>query len=383
MDSAVPGAAFVAQTGGTEVAAVAVTTLGALARHLESQGLTSETAGSEHTPICGVNTLEDAAEGEISFLSNPRYRQLALESKASALIVGTDVDLSFRIPTLRCKDPYAALTMAAIHIHGYRRHPQWGISERATVAPSASIGDGASIAGGATIEEHVVIGRNAVVYPGTYVGRNVTIGDDVVLYPNVTIYEQCVLGHRVTVHAGSIIGEDGLGYAPLEGKWLKIPQVGHVVIGDDVEIGANCAIDRATMGTTRIGTGTKFSNLIAIGHGAKVGEDCMLVALVGIAGSTVVGRHVTIAGQAGVIGHIRVGDDVQIGAQSGVTDSLEAGSKVLGSPAVPIGDAKRQFLLVKRLPQMKERIRVLEGEVRELRRTLEEHTERTGSASGE
>ena len=281
---------------------MAATKLGALARHLESQGLTSEIVGDEQTPILGVNTLEDAVEGELSFLTNPKYRQLAVESRASAIIVGREETLRFKVPVLRCKDPYAALTVAAIHIHGNRHHPQWGISARATISPSARIGAGASIAAGVTIEDDVVIGKHAVAYPGVYVARNVTIGDDVVLYPNATVYEDCALGNRVTIHAGTVIGEDGLGYAPLDRAWLKIPQVGRVVIGDDVEIGSNCTIDRATMGATRIGSGTKFSNLIAVGHGTTIGEDCMLVAQVGIAGSAVIGKHVTIAGQAGIVG---------------------------------------------------------------------------------
>ena len=361
---------------------MATTTLAELARHLESQGLPSEVVGDPQTPISGVNTLEDATEGDVSFLTNPKYRHRARESKASAIIVRSDEDLAFRAAVLKCADPYAALTMATIHIHGYRRHPQWGISERANIAPSAKIGEGASIAAGATIEEDVVIGLNAVVYPGAYVARRVTVGDDVVLYPNVTIYEECVLGDRVTIHAGTVIGEDGLGYAPLGGKWLKIPQVGCVLMGDDVEIGANCTIDRATMGTTRIGSGTKFSNLIAIGHGTRIGEDCMLVAQVGIAGSVTIGRHVTIAGQAGIVGHIEIGDEVQIGAQSGVIESLADGVKVLGAPAVAINEAKRQFLLVRRLPEMKDRIKALENEVRDLRRMIQDSDGACGSEPG-
>ncbi len=350
---------------------MAVTTLAALARHLETQGLTSDIVGDAQTVVQRVNTLEDAVEGEISFLTNPKYRQAALESKASALIVGQDENLAFNIPVLKCKDPYAALTLATVHIHGYRRHPQWGISPRAIIAPSARIGTGASIAAGATVDEDVVIGRNVVIYPGTYVARNVTLGDDVVLYPNVTIYDDCALGDRVTVHAGTVIGEDGLGYAPVGRKWLKIPQVGRVVLAADVEIGANCTIDRATVGTTRIGAGSKLSNLIAIGHGTKIGEDCLFVAQVGIAGSATIGKHVTIAGQAGIVGHIQIGDDVQIGAQAGVTESIEAGIKVLGAPAVPLNEAKRQVLLVKRLPEMKDRLKALEEEVQALRRLIQ------------
>ena len=348
------------------------TTLAALARHLQEQGLASEIVGDGQTRVRSVNTLEDAVEGDISFLTNPRYRPRAVDSQASAIIVGQDENLAFDVPILKCADPYAAVTLATIHIHGYRRHPQWGISDRATIAEGARLGPGASIASGVTIEDGVSIGKNAVIYPGTYVARNVTIGDDVVLYANVTIYDDCVLGDRVTIHAGTVIGEDGLGYAPLGNKWLKIPQIGHVIIEDNVEIGSNCTIDRATMGTTRIGSGTKLSNLIAVGHGTKIGEDCMLVALVGIAGSAIIGKHVTVAGQAGVVGHITVGDGVQIGAQAGVTDSIEPGTSVLGSPAVPINEAKRQLLLVQRLPEMKQRLRKLEQEVRDLRRAVEE-----------
>jgi UDP-3-O-[3-hydroxymyristoyl] glucosamine N-acyltransferase len=362
------------------VRGVATTTLGALARHLDSQGFTNELVGDAETVLRGVNTLDDAVAGEISFLTNPKYRQLARRSMASALIVGRDEDLSFDIPVLKCADPYAALTAATVHIHGYRRHPRWGISAGATVANSAHIGPGASIASGATVEEDAVIGKNAVIYPGVYVGRNVRIGDDVVLYPNVTIYEDCRLGHRVTLHAGTVIGEDGLGYAPVEGKWFKIPQVGRVEVGDDVELGANCTIDRATLGTTRIGAGTKFSNLIAIGHGTKIGEDCMFVAHVGIAGSAVIGRHVTIAGQAGVVGHIQIGDNVQIGAQAGVTESIEPGVTVLGAPAVPINEAKRQMLLVQKLPELRQRLKAMEEELAALRRAVES---RQGSAASE
>lgn len=347
------------------------TTLADLARHLGTQGIDGRVVGDERVELRGVNTLEDAALGDLSFLTNPKYRHRAVDSKASAIIVSADESTEFAIPLLRCTDPYAALTVATIHLHGYRRHPQWGVSPRATVSAQATIGVGASIAGGATIEEGVAIGARAVIYPGVYVARNVTIGDDVLLYPNVTIYEDCKLGARVTIHAGSVIGEDGLGYAPVGGKWLKIPQVGCVIVDDDVEIGANCTIDRATVGATRIGSGTKFSDLVAIGHGAKVGRDCMLVAQVGIAGSAVIGNHVTIAGQAGVVGHIEIGDNAQVGAKAGVVDTVEPGVKVLGAPAVPIAEARRQMLLIQRLPELNKRMKAMEHEMERLHKLLQ------------
>src|SRR5262249_46304409 len=157
------------------------------------------------------------------------------------------------------------------------------------------------------------------------------VGDNVTLYSNVVLYDDTILGNRVTIHAGTVIGEDGLGYAPYNGRWLKIPQIGCVEIGDDVEIGSNCSIDRATLGRTRIGAGVKFRNLIAVGHGTQSGDDCLFVAQVGLAGSVNVGKHVTMAGQAGVVGHIRVGDNATVGAKAGVTNNVADGETVLGA----------------------------------------------------
>jgi UDP-3-O-[3-hydroxymyristoyl] glucosamine N-acyltransferase len=171
----------------------------------------------------------------------------------------------------------------------------------------------------------------------------------------------------VTIHAGSVVGEDGLGYAPHGDRWVKIPQVGRAVIGNDVEIGANCTIDRATLGQTEIGSGTKFGNVVVIGHGTKVGKDCVFVGLVGVAGSVTVGRHVTLAGQVGVAGHLAIGDHARVGAQSGISGSIEPSAEVLGSPAIPISEAKRSFHLVRKLPDWVKRIKELEREVRELR----------------
>jgi len=193
----------------------------------------------------------------------------------------------------------------------------------------------------------------------------------VTLFPNVVVYEQCVLGDRVTVHAGSVIGEDGLGYAPVGEKWIKIPQIGNAVIGDDGEIGANCTIDRATLGSTVISRGTKFSNLIAVGHGTRIGEDCLFVAQVGIAGSVQVGRHVVMAGQAGVVGHITIGDNATVGAKAGVTNTIEPGVTVLGQPAVPINECKRQVAVAQRLPELKNEVKRLRRDLDRLRKQIE------------
>ena len=341
-----------------------------LSEHLTASGLPNTIEGDPRLTIDGVNTLEDAGPGELSFLANPRYRNRLADTKASVVLVDRQVSVPEGVSAIRSDDPYAALCMVVAKVHGHRRHPQWGVSERADIADSAKLGRDASIAPGATIADSVTIGDRATIYPGSYVADRCVIGDDLTLYPNVVIYDDSILGNRVTIHAGTVIGEDGLGYAPVGQQWLKIPQAGRVVIHDDVEIGANCTIDRATLGCTEIGAGTKFSNLVAIGHGAKIGPNCMVVAQVGVAGSTTVGKHVTMAGQSGVVGHVSVGDNASIGAQAGVKNDVEPDTTVLGSPAVPIAEAKRQMLMVQRLPEMRQQIKKLEAEVKALREAL-------------
>ena len=205
------------------------------------------------------------------------------------------------------------------------------------------------------------------MYPGVYIGENCRLGDDCVLYPNVVIYDNTILGDRVTIHAGSVIGEDGLGYAPVGEKWRKIPQVGIVEIGDDVEIGANCAIDRATLGRTVIATGTKFSNLVAIGHGTKIGEHCMFVAQVGVAGSVTVGKHVTMAGKVGVAGHLEIGDYAELSAMCGVMKNVPPKTRVAGVPAVPSKHFMRAVSIMERLPQRAREIKQLQAEVDRLK----------------
>jgi UDP-3-O-[3-hydroxymyristoyl] glucosamine N-acyltransferase len=278
-----------------------------------------------------------------------------------------------RLGLIRTDEPYAAITALIVALHGYRRHclPQQAAPE-ACIALSAKIGSNCTIHPHVYIDEDVVIGDNAVIYSGCYVGPRCRIGNDALLYPNVVLYEQTVIGHRVTIHACSVIGEDGLGYAPVGGKWVKIPQIGCVEIGDDVEIGANCTIDRATLGKTRIGAGTKLSNLIAIGHGTHIGEHCLFVAQVGLAGSVNVGNHVTMAGQVGVVGHISIGDNATIGAKAGVTNSVPPGETYLGQPAIPIRDMKRQVAYAMRLPELNKSVRDLEKRNRELEARLAE-----------
>ena len=319
-------------------------------------GLDARLEGKDRS-IRAVNTLENAADGELSFLSNPRYTDALRDTRASAVVLKEGFELPNGLSAIRCDDPYAAITVAIINIHGYRNHPQWGISDQAMIDPSAKIGANANIAGGVTIGAGACVGDNCTLYPGCYIADRVRIGHDATLYPNVAIYNDSEIGNRVTIHAGSVIGQDGLGFAPHNEKWIKIPQVGKTIIGDEVEIGANCAIDRATLGTTEIGSGTKFGNVVVIGHGTKIGPDCLFVGLVGIAGSVKVGRHVTLAGQVGVAGHVNIGDDVRAGAQSGIAGNVEEKSEILGVPAMPLDQAKRSYIAIAKLPEWIKRVR--------------------------
>ncbi len=345
-------------------------TLRELADFLASVGMVCSIEGDETATVSSVATLDDAGEGQISFLSNPKYEKDLAGTRATAVLVRPELKPKRKLNLLRTADPYAAVTACIVRLHGYRQHPRWGVSPRAHIAEGARIGAEANIAPGVHIEADVQIGDKATIYPGVYIARGCRIGNELTLFPNVVIYENCVLGDRVTIHAGTVIGEDGLGYAPVNEKWVKIPQIGNVVIGNDVEIGANCTIDRATLGNTVIAAGTKFSNLIAIGHGTKIGEDCLFVAQVGIAGSVSVGRHVTMAGQAGVVGHIQIGDHATIGAKAGVVNSIEPHATVLGQPAVPINECKRQIAVAQKLPAIKKEVLRLRRDVDELIKEL-------------
>ncbi len=347
-------------------------TLRELADFLATQSMPAQIEGDPATVITAVNTLEDATPSEISFLANPKYEKLLATTRAGAVIVDRVVKPPRPMTLVRMEKPYPALMAAIVRIHGYRQHPNWGgIHLSATLGKNVQIGKNPRIGPGATVESDVTIGDNVVLYPGVYVGRGCRLGNDVVLYPHVVIYEQVILGHRVTIHAGSVIGEDGLGYAPVGDEWFKIPQVGNVVIEDDVEIGANCTIDRATLGRTVIGRGSKLSNLIAIGHGTRVGEQAMFVAQVGLAGSVTVGKHVQMAGQAGVVGHVHIGDRATVGAKAGVVNDVEPNTYVLGQPAIKASDTKRHIFLIQKLPEMRTRLKALEAEVAQLKATLQ------------
>ena len=315
--------------------------------------------------ITGAATLSEAGEGEISFLANPRYVKELHACSASAIIVGKKIDCPNRT-LIHCGDPYYAFMQAVVLLYGHRDHEKVGISERASVAANAKIGVDVDIHDFSVISHEVEIGDNTRIYPNCTIGPGTKIGQDCIIYPNVTIYDGCTIGDHVTIHAGSVIGQDGFGYATHDGIHHKIPQVGGVIIEDDVEIGANCAIDRGTLGDTIIGKGSKFSNLIAIGHNTRIGPYSLLVAQVGIAGSVQVGHHSIFGGQAGIVGHIKIGDNVKIGAQAGVINDVPDNQSIAGSPAWPITQTKRSLMLLKELPEFRKKLRGLEKTIGEV-----------------
>lgn len=340
--------------------------VGELARFLTDQGLRVNLVGNPETVVHRINTLEDARPGDITFLANRKYFSLINGTQATAIILPETISGPDHLVQIKVDDSYFAMCLIIELLHGHRRHCLDGIHPNACIDPTARIGKNASIGAGVMICRNTVVGDNAVLYSGCFIGPDCRIGNNVQLYPNVTVYDDTVVGDNVTIHAGTVVGEDGFGYATHGGTHHKIPQIGNVVIEDDVEIGANCAIDRASIGSTVIGKGTKFSNLIAIGHGTKVGPHCLLVAQVGIAGSTKLGHHVTLGGQVGVVGHIAIGDHVTVAAKSGIINNVEGGMTLLGQPALPIQESKRQILMIGKLPEMREQLKAIQKQIDQL-----------------
>jgi UDP-3-O-[3-hydroxymyristoyl] glucosamine N-acyltransferase len=335
-------------------------TLGELAEYVGGR-----VRGDAGVKIRSAATLGRAGEGDISFLSNEKYEKQLLSTKASAVIVGKDT-VAASAPLLVAEDPYYAFMQIMVLLHGHRKHKKVGISPKAVISDSAKVGAGCHIHEFATIADGAKVGDGCVIYPCAYIGENVQIGNDCILYPNAVIYEGCRIGNRVIINSNATVGEDGFGFASHNGVHHKIPQIGCVVIEDDVEIGAGCGIERGTLNDTIIGQGSKLGDLVAIGHGTKVGPHCLLVAQVGIAGSTTMGHHCIVGGQAGIVGHITIGNNVAIGAQAGVINSVSDGKVVLGAPAIDANQGKRAYGMIQYLPEMRQSIRDLQTQIERL-----------------
>jgi len=311
--------------------------------------------------VSGIAGVDEAGPGQVTFLSNPKYARQARETKASAIIAKQPV-AGAGCAFLLTPDPYLAFALAVGQFHPPVRLAA-GISAQASVHPTAVLGEEVHVGPFAVVAEGAVIGDRVTLYPGAYVGKGTVVGEDTVLHPRVTLYERVRVGKRVLLHAGCVIGSDGFGFAPTPQGYRKIPQVGTVEIGDDVEIGANTTIDRAALGVTRIGAGTKLDNLIQVGHNVEIGRDAVIAAQVGISGSVRIGNRVMIGGQSGLAGHLEVGDGVMLGAKTGVAVSLSAKENRVwsGTPAMPHRTWLKMATLLPRLPELFRRVARLEG----------------------
>lgn len=307
--------------------------------------------------------IEEASSGSLSFLSNPKYEQYLYTTKASIVIVNDDLKLDRPISStiVRVKNAYLAFS-TLLELYNRMRLDKTGIEERAFIDASAKIGKDVYIGAFAYIDRGAVIGARCKIYPNVYIGDNVKIGDDTTLFPGVSVYFDCTIGERVIIHAGTVVGSDGFGFAPQEdGSYNKISQIGNVIIEDDVEIGANSVIDRATMGSTIIRKGVKLDNLIQIAHNAEIGKHTVIAAQSGISGSTKIGEYAVIGGQVGVVGHISIANGSQIQAQSGVNRTIaEEGKKWSGTPVAPYNAQMRSQVVYSRLPELERRLEELE-----------------------
>jgi UDP-3-O-[3-hydroxymyristoyl] glucosamine N-acyltransferase len=323
-----------------------------------------EVVGDAQTVIHGFAALEQARPGELTFIADRKYASLLAESKATAVVIQPEAAVDR--PAICVDNPYVAF-LTLLHHYFPPQHPTWGIDPKAVLAEDVMVGDNVHIGPYAVVERGCRLGHRVVIYPGTYVGADCVIGDDCVLYAHVSLYARIELGHRVVVHSGAVIGADGFGFYPMpDGSYRKIPQVGRVVVGDDVEIGANTCLDRAMLGDTVIGAGVKLDNLIQIGHNATVGAHSVVAAQTGLSGSVRVGQGVRMGGQVGIADHVTIGEGAAIGAQSGIGKDVAPGAMVLGSPAVSNTAFKRQFFYSLRLGELFQRVRQLQKRLTQL-----------------
>jgi UDP-3-O-[3-hydroxymyristoyl] glucosamine N-acyltransferase len=329
--------------------------------------LSCDVRGAEDVEITGVAGIDEACPDHLTFVANPKYIPSIATTRAGAIILGRDAPQT-PIPTLLADDPYVTFAKA-IELFYQPPRPAPGVHPTATIAASATLGRNVSVGANAVIGEGARLGDNCVLYPNVTIYPFAQIGDDFVAHSNAVVREHCRIGNRVTLQNGAVIGSDGFGFAPqTSGAYYKIVQSGIVVLEDDVEVGSNTCIDRATVGETKIGKGVKLDNLIQIGHGCRVGENTAMAAQVGLAGSTRVGARVFLAGQVGAAGHLTIGDDVIAIAQTGIARSVEAGKTISGSPEMDFRLWKKNYLIMLNLPELAQTVKQLKKEVEELKK---------------
>lgn len=326
--------------------------------------------GDPQAMVASFGKIEEAKEGQLTFFANPKYEDFLYSTKASVIIINDAYELkqSIAATLIRVADAYTAFATLLGKYQEIVQQQLTGIQQPVYISASASYGEKVFIGAFAYLGENVNLGNNTKIHPNAFIGDNVTIGNSSVIHAGVKIYHNCVIGNNVIIHAGTVIGSDGFGFAPqADGTLKKVPQIGNVVVEDNVEIGANSTIDRATIGSTIIRSGAKLDNLIQIAHNVEVGNFTVIAAQAGVSGSTKIGNGVMIGGQAGIVGHIQIADGSKINAQAGLGKSLKTpGSAVTGSPAYDYNQAIRSQAIARNLPEMEKRIKELEALVKQL-----------------
>jgi UDP-3-O-[3-hydroxymyristoyl] glucosamine N-acyltransferase len=328
-----------------------------------------ELAGRGDIDIRGVAGIREARNGDITYLADSKHLKDLDACQASAVIVPRGTQ-ALPVPSIVVRNPRYAFAQT-LRIFHEKPYTPGGISERAVIAKNVVLGDGVTIHPFAVIEDNARIGSRVTLYPGVYVGQGSRIGDDTVIYPNVSIRESVTIGSRVIIHSGTVIGSDGFGFVTEDGIHHKILQIGGVFIEDDVEIGANCTVDRASMGHTVIRKGTKLDNQVHIAHNVVVGEHCLLAGQVGVAGSTVLGNYVVVGGRTAISDHLTIGDKAMIGGGSGVARSVDPGQVITGYPAMPMREWLKAHAVFQKLPELKKLVSQLQDRIAEIEKGLE------------
>lgn len=335
--------------------------------------LGGEIVGDATVSVSNLAKIEEGTPGTLTFLSNPLYTQYLYTTQASIALVRRDFEPEKPVtPTLiKVDDPYTCLTRL-LELVEQARGQKSGIEEPSHIALSAQVADDVFVGAFTYIGERAVVGNGCKIYPQVYIGDDVVIGNNVTLYPGVKVYHGCRIGDNCIVHAGAVIGSDGFGFAPqADGSYKKIPQIGIVILEDDVELGANTTVDRATMGATIIRRGVKLDNLVQIAHNVEVGSHTVMAAQVGVAGSTKIGQHCMFGGQVGIAGHRHVGNRVIVGAQSGIPNDVKDNMEIMGYPAVPKVEFARQTVHIKRLAQLNQTVKELQQQINELKKNIQ------------
>ncbi|MBT4324769.1 MAG: UDP-3-O-(3-hydroxymyristoyl)glucosamine N-acyltransferase [Cryomorphaceae bacterium] len=327
------------------------------AGHIADQ-INGTVVGDRNIDIFNISKIEEGSKGSLTFLANPKYTEFIYTTKASAAIVSSDFEPTERIELtlIKVKDPYSSFT-TILELFDKDLSKRKGISQLTDVDKSSKISDSAFIGSFSSVGENSIIGEKCIIENQVFIGNNVKIGKGCLIYPGVKILDDTIIGQNCIIHSSTTIGSDGFGFAPNDdGSYKKIPQTGNVVIGDNVEIGSNSTIDRATLGSTIISNGVKLDNQIQVAHNVEIGENTAIAAQSGVAGSTKIGKNCMIGGQVGIIGHIKIGDNVKIQAQAGVTSNIESNSRVTGTPAISYMNYNKSYVHFKNLPEIVKKI---------------------------